>query len=154
MTVIDMQQFHGAFLDESAEHLDEIEQVLMDFDSGQQDIEGLNQIFRAAHSVKGGAGIFGFDALISVTHMMENLFDKARRGEYQLTPAVVNELLVVVDALRQLLESYRQGEPVDWGLVAQSSKKIEVLLQPEAQSAAPADAGFGFFSEEAPAAGE
>lgn len=149
MTVIDMQQFHGAFLDESAEHLDEIEQVLMEFDHAQQDIEGLNQIFRAAHSVKGGAGIFGFDALISVTHMMENLFDKARHGEYQLTAPVINELLGVVDALRQLLDIYRQGAPVDWGLVAQTSKRIEVLLQPQTQAAPAVDAGFGFFDDPA-----
>jgi two-component system chemotaxis sensor kinase CheA len=151
MTVIDMQQFHGAFLDESAEHLDEIEQVLMDFDNGQQDSEGLNQIFRAAHSVKGGAGIFGFDALISVTHIMENLFDKARKGEYQLTPPVINELLTVVDALRQLLDSYREGAPVNWGLVAESTKKIELLLQPETPAAPTEIEGFGLFTDEAAA---
>jgi two-component system chemotaxis sensor kinase CheA len=151
MTVIDMQQFHGAFLDESAEHLDEIEQVLMDFDNGQQDSEGLNQIFRAAHSVKGGAGIFGFDALISVTHIMENLFDKARKGEYQLTPTVINELLSVVDALRQLLDSYREGEPVNWGVVAESTKKIELLLQPETPAAPTEIEGFGLFTDEAAA---
>lgn len=151
MTVIDMQQFHGAFLDESAEHLDVIEQVLMDFDNGQQDSEGLNQIFRAAHSVKGGAGIFGFDALISVTHIMENLFDKARKGEYQLTPPAINELLSVVDALRQLLDSYRQGEPVNWALVAKSTKRIELLLQPETKAEPEETQGFGFFTDESAA---
>lgn len=144
MSTIDMQQFHGAFLDESAEHLDEIEQVLMDFDGAEQDAESLNQIFRAAHSVKGGAGIFGFDALISVTHMMENLFDKARRGEYQLTASVVNELLSVVDALRQLVQSYRQEDAVDWGLVAQASSKIEALLA--SKTAVEEETGFGFFA--------
>jgi len=150
MSTIDMQQFHGAFLDESAEHLDEIEQVLMEFDGAEQDAESLNQIFRAAHSVKGGAGIFGFDALISVTHMMENLFDKARRGEYQLTASVVNELLSVVDALRQLVQGYRQGDVVDWGLVAQASNKIEALLAPKVGAEQPVvaddDKGFGFFA--------
>jgi len=100
---IDMSQFHGVFLEESAEHLDDIEHLLMALDPEQPEIEDLNCIFRAAHSIKGGAGIFGFDALISVTHVMENLFDLARQGQFKISQKVVDELLVVVDTLRRLL---------------------------------------------------
>lgn len=157
---IDMSQFHGVFLEESAEHLDEIEHLLMALSVDEPDLEELNCIFRAAHSIKGGAGIFGFDALISVTHIMENLFDKARQRQFVITPPVVNELLAVVDTLRQLLACYGDGAPIDWQLVAQATARIESLLQSKpamdteagfgffTEPAAPVDDGFGFFNEE------
>ena len=69
---IDMQQFHAVFFEESQEHLDEMEQLLLELDVENPDAEMLNSIFRAAHSIKGGSGIFGFDALTSVTHIMED----------------------------------------------------------------------------------
>lgn len=144
---IDMSQFHGVFLEESAEHLDEIEHLLMALSVDEPDLEELNCIFRAAHSIKGGAGIFGFDALISVTHIMENLFDKARQRQFVITPPVVNDLLAVVDTLRQLLACYGDSVPIDWQLVAQATARIESLLQ--SKPAADTEAGFGFFTEPA-----
>ena len=60
---IDIAQFHAVFFDESQEHLDDMEQLLMELDVDDPDLEQLNSIFRAAHSIKGGSGIFGFDAL-------------------------------------------------------------------------------------------
>lgn len=145
---IDMSQFHGVFLEESAEHLDEIEHLLMALSVDEPDLEELNCIFRAAHSIKGGAGIFGFEALISVTHIMENLFDKARQRQFVITPPVVNELLAVVDTLRQLLSCYGEGAPIDWQLVGQATARIEALLQ--TRSSATVDTGFGFFTEPVP----
>lgn len=145
---IDMSQFHGVFLEESAEHLDEIEHLLMALSVDEPDLEELNCIFRAAHSIKGGAGIFGFEALISVTHIMENLFDKARQRQFVITPPVVNELLAVVDTLRQLLSCYGEGAPIDWQLVGQATARIEALLQ--TRSPATTETGFGFFTEPVP----
>lgn len=148
---IDMSQFHGVFLEESAEHLDDIEHLLMALDPEQPEIEDLNCIFRAAHSIKGGAGIFGFDALISVTHVMENLFDQARQGQFNISQKVVDELLVVVDTLRRLLGAYGSNEPVDWQLVADATATVNSLLQPAAVKVEP-DTGFGFFEPLASAA--
>ena len=70
---IDMRQFHSVFFEESQEHLAEMEQFLLGLDVSDPDAEQLNTIFRAAHSIKGGSGIFGFDALVTVTHILENL---------------------------------------------------------------------------------
>ncbi len=81
---IDVNQFHGVFFDESDEHLQDMEQLLMTLDVDAPDPEELNSIFRAAHSIKGGSGIFGFDALMNLTHVMENLLDKARNQEIQV----------------------------------------------------------------------
>ncbi len=142
---IDMSQFHGVFLEESAEHLDDIEHLLMALDPEQPEIEDLNCIFRAAHSIKGGAGIFGFDALISVTHVMENLFDLARQGQFNISQKVVDDLLVVVDTLRRLLDAYGSNEAVNWQLVADATEKVNNLLQPAAAVKVVPEQGFGFF---------
>lgn len=142
---IDMSQFHGAFLEESAEHLDEIEHLLMALDPEQPDIEELNCIFRAAHSIKGGSGIFGFDSLISVTHVMENIFDKARQGTYQFSRPIIDVLLKAVDALRQLLASYGDNVDPDWVLVNLTTEQLEALLDPSRVASLTDDHGFGFF---------
>lgn len=140
---IDMSQFHGVFIEESQEHLDDIERLLMALQIENPDVEELNSIFRAAHSIKGGSGIFGFEALISVTHVMENLFDKARQGQFLFTSHVIDELLQAVDALRTLLGRYSEGAEPDWSMVEQTTLLVEALLQPVPTE----DAGFGFFTE-------
>lgn len=142
---IDMSQFHAVFLEESAEHLDEIEHLLMSLDTQAPDPEQLNSIFRAAHSIKGGAGIFGFEALISVTHVMENLFDKARQGNYQLTANVVDQLLTMVDVLRGFLNQYAHQQPIDSYAVDNATSMMEQLLVSTTTKKQEADQGFGFF---------
>ncbi len=146
---IDMSQFHGVFIEESHEHLDDIERLLMALDIAKPDLEELNSIFRAAHSIKGGSGIFGFEALISVTHVMENLFDKARQSQFTFSSQVIDELLHAVDVLRTLLNSYSDGAEPDWTVVQQTTVRVEALLHPTTQT----DEGFGLFAEE-PAATE
>lgn len=141
---IDMSQFHGVFIEESHEHLDDIERLLMALDMETPDLEELNSIFRAAHSIKGGSGIFGFEALISVTHVMENLFDKARQNQFTFTSHVIDELLGAVDVLRTLLTSYSEGGEPDWSSVQQTTVRVEALLTPDVKD----DQGFGFFEEE------
>jgi two-component system chemotaxis sensor kinase CheA len=150
MMSIDMSQFHGVFIEESQEHLDDIERLLMALQIEHPDVEELNSIFRAAHSIKGGSGIFGFEALISVTHVMENLFDKARQGQFLFTSHVIDELLQAVDALRTLLSGYSEGAEPDWSRVEQTTLRVEALLQPVPVE----DEGFGFFTEQDTAAAE
>lgn len=140
---IDMSQFHGVFIEESHEHLDTIERLLMSLSIDNPDLEELNSIFRAAHSIKGGSGIFGFEALISVTHVMENLFDKARQQQFTFTAQVIDELLKALDVLRALLGNYSSGQEPDWNAVEQSTECVEALLkQPDDID------GFGFFDDE------
>lgn len=142
---IDMSQFHGVFIEESHEHLDDMERLLMALDLSEPDLEELNSIFRAAHSIKGGSGIFGFEALISVTHVMENLFDLARQQQFSLTSEVIDALLHAVDILRVLLNSYRDGHDPDWRLVTQTTEQLELILHPAETTD---DDGFGFFNDE------
>jgi two-component system chemotaxis sensor kinase CheA len=155
---IDMQQFHGVFFDESQEHLDNMEHELMELDLANPDAEQLNSIFRAAHSIKGGSGIFGFDALTGLTHIMENLLDKARQGTTKLNEGMVNILLQTVDLLKNILDGYRNGQEVEQSQITTGILALESVLGSEQNAAAePAieeDAGFGFFEELPSAPGE
>jgi two-component system chemotaxis sensor kinase CheA len=149
---IDMEQFHGVFFDESQEHLDSMEQQLMELDLKHPDAEQLNSIFRAAHSIKGGSGIFGFDALTGLTHIMENLLDKARQGTTQLNEEIVNVLLETVDLLKTTLETYRNKEEVDQQSIDKGIETLELVLSDEQSSDSNTqediDQGFAVFETE------
>ncbi len=141
---IDMSQFHQVFIEESNEHLDTMEHLLLELDLQQPDQEALHSIFRAAHSIKGGSGIFGFDALTSMTHVMENMLDKARQGQYQLAKDDIDLLLRSVDLLRLLLTQYQAQETPDWQAVEQGTEALEARLN---VSQSEPDQGFGLFSK-------
>ncbi|WP_434931770.1 chemotaxis protein CheA [Shewanella sp. HL-SH5] len=143
---MDMSQFHGVFIEESQEHLDEMEHLLLALDPSSPDIEELNSIFRAAHSIKGGSGMFSFDALITVTHVMESLFDKARQGKFNFSVHIIDELLIAVDTLRKLLKSYADSTEIEWALVNSTTASLEVILEPDSHAESQDDEnGFGFF---------
>lgn len=147
---IDMKQFHTVFFDESQEHLDEMEQLLLELDVASPDAEMLNSIFRAAHSIKGGSGIFGFDALTSATHIMEGLLDKIRKGNLAITTAMVDLFLQAVDKLKETLLAYRHGDAVDWAGIHQLTEQLEVVTSGVATSPASQvieNPAYGFFSE-------
>ena len=160
---IDVNQFHGVFFDESDEHLQDMEQLLMTLDVDNPDPEELNSIFRAAHSIKGGSGIFGFDALMNLTHVMENLLDKARNQEIQVTAAIVDIFLQTLDVLKDTLSAYKeQAEPpqdqIDASIkvleetLARASGQTADDLQENVQKDTPAVSddieGFGFFDDD------
>ena len=75
---IDMTQFYSVFYEECAEHLANMEALLVDLDPADTDPEQLNAIFRAAHSIKGGAATFGFADIADTTHSLETLLDRLR----------------------------------------------------------------------------
>ena len=134
---IDIEQFHGVFFDESDEHLDDMEQLLISLDVDSPDPEELNSIFRAAHSIKGGSGIFGFNALMNLTHVMENLLDKARNQEISVTTNIVNLLLETLDVLKATLSAYRDQVDVPEQAIAVSITKLERALSETQGAAAP-----------------
>ncbi|WP_018151824.1 chemotaxis protein CheA [Leeia oryzae] len=110
---IDMSQFHQVFFEEAAEHLAEMEALLLKIDIQQPDAESLNAIFRAAHSIKGGAGTFGFTDLTEVTHILENLLDRIRKQELGLTSEMVDVFLQAGDILKDLLDAHQSGRLAD-----------------------------------------
>lgn len=131
---INMAEFHQVFFEESHEHLENMEQLLLALDLASPDPEELNTIFRAAHSIKGGSGIFGFTALTSVTHVMENLLDMTRKGNFQLTSSIIDLLLSTVDTLSHILSLYREEEQIDWQEVEYSKSQLVAALNGESFS--------------------
>src|SRR5574343_436265 len=108
---IDMTQFYQVFFDESAEHLVNMEALLLELDISDPDPEQLNAIFRAAHSIKGSAGTFGFSDLADTTHILENLLDKVRKQELGLREEMVDAFLEAGDLLKTMLEAHQgRGE--------------------------------------------
>ena len=110
---IDMSQFYQVFFDESAEHLAAMEGLLLDLDVENPDSEQLNAIFRAAHSIKGSAGTFGFTDLAETTHILENLLDRIRKQELGLRAEMVDAFLECGDLLREMLEAHQGRGEVD-----------------------------------------
>lgn len=108
---IDMTQFYQVFFDESAEHLAEMEALLLALDLDNPDSEALNAVFRAAHSIKGSSGTFGFTDMSDATHSLESMLDKVRKGEVSMTPPMVDAALAAGDVLKNLLAAHR-GEGV------------------------------------------
>jgi two-component system chemotaxis sensor kinase CheA len=143
---IDMKQFHAVFFDESQEHLDEMEHLLLELDTENPDAEQLNTIFRAAHSVKGGSGIFGFDALGSVTHIMESLLDNVRQGKLAINPQMVDLFLSSVDVLKGILDSYKSNTEIDWPSANKICERLEAVTHPK-ETVADDIEGFGFFTD-------
>lgn len=143
---IDMKQFHSVFFEESQEHLDEMEHLLLELNTADPDQEQLNSIFRAAHSIKGGSGIFGFDALGSVTHIMESLLDKIRQGILQINTEMVDLLLKSIDVLNNILESYRTGSEIDWPSANEISEKLTDVTE-KSTAIQEKNQGYGFFSD-------
>src|SRR6185436_13421808 len=107
---IDLNRFIATFFDEAHEHLEAIEERAMTLNSGKQDPEVLNAIFRAAHSIKGGAGTFGFTQLTETTHEMETLFDALRKGEGKADESTVRLLLDACDAFKAHIARLKGGE--------------------------------------------
>ncbi|OAZ98522.1 chemotaxis protein CheA [Halomonas sp. G11] len=110
---MDIADFFDTFFEEAEELLADMEQHLLELDVDNPDSEQLDAIFRAAHSIKGGAGTFGFSVLQNTTHIMENLLDYARKGELALRADLVDTFLEAKDIMHEQLNAYRNEEEPD-----------------------------------------
>jgi two-component system chemotaxis sensor kinase CheA len=137
---IDMSQFYQVFFEESQEHLDSMESLLLGLDIADPDSEQLNAIFRAAHSIKGSAGTFGFTDLAEVTHVLENLLDRIRKGELALRPEMIDAFLDAGDILKELLAAHRGDGAADQAQVAAMCKRLSELTGGAVAAKAPAEA--------------
>ncbi|WP_455216756.1 chemotaxis protein CheA [Kaarinaea lacus] len=125
---IDMSQFLETFYEESFEGLDTMETELLNLEVGSTDKETINTIFRAAHSIKGGSGTFGLNAVADFTHVMETLLDEMRDGKRDVTQDGKNVLLNSVDVLREMLSALRNNDELDAGRIGEAQKSLDDLL--------------------------
>lgn len=136
---MDISDFYQTFFDEADELLADMEQHLLDLVPSDPDTEQMNAIFRAAHSIKGGAGTFGFSVLQETTHLMENLLDDARRGELPLNTDIINLFLETKDIMQEQLDAYKSSQEPDaasFEYICQALRQL--ALEAKGESAPPA----------------
>lgn len=122
---IDLAQFHDTFYEESFEAIAAMEGAMLRLERGGDERELIHTLFRAAHSIKGGASTFGFNAISSFTHSLEALLDALRAERLALSPQIVQLLLRAVDALRAMLGAQRSQQPCD----SQTSQQLQQQME-------------------------
>ncbi|MFK3923339.1 chemotaxis protein CheA [Serratia liquefaciens] len=138
---MDISAFYQTFFDEADELLADMEQHLLELDPLAPDIEPLNAIFRAAHSIKGGAATFGFSVLQETTHLLENLLDGARRQEMSLSTEIINLFLETKDIMQEQLDAYKTSQKPDvdsFEYICQALRQLALDAQQQDAPAAPA----------------
>lgn len=105
----DMQEILEDFLVEAFELIEQIDHDLIELEARPDDLELLNSIFRVAHTVKGSSSFLNFDVLTKLTHKMEDVLNKARHGELQITPDIMDVVLESVDKMKTLLNCIRDN---------------------------------------------
>ena len=141
---MDVSDFYQTFFAEADELLADMERHLLELDYLSPDKEMMNAIFRAAHSIKGGAGTFGFTVLQETTHLLENLLDDARCGELQLNSDIINLFLESKDIMQGQLDAYQSSQEPDndsFRYICDALRKIaEEAKQGSTEVAAPVQA--------------
>ncbi|NLD51075.1 MAG: chemotaxis protein CheA, partial [Clostridiaceae bacterium] len=102
---MDMSQYLEIFIEETKEHLQGLNQSLLQLEQNPQDKAVLNEIFRVAHTLKGMSGTMGFTKMAKLTHDMENVLHCLRNNEIQVTSGLVDILFKCLDALEKYTEN-------------------------------------------------
>ena len=115
MAMIEDDEIIRVFIEESTEHLDGIESDFLEIekDGANMNVDLINKVFRAIHSVKGGAGFLGLDKIKELAHEMENLLNLMRNGELVPTPEIISILLSGNDKLNELITHYADSNEMD-----------------------------------------
>ena len=138
MEDFDLDNLKEIFLQECGENLDTLENGLLRMGEGENDADLLNEVFRAAHSIKGGAATLGFSALAELTHHMETLLDEMRSGKRGVHEEDVEILLSSLDVLREILDMSISGDDSEHPLFHPLEKKLKDSVA--AGAAAPSSA--------------
>lgn len=154
---IELSEFYQTFFEEASEHLATMESLLLGMNIEAPDLDDLNAIFRSAHSIKGGSGMFGFSEMTEVTHILETLLDRLRKKELRLTEMMVDVFLQAADILKGQIENRQNGVPFEQssvdGICAVLAQLADDLPPPAtATSSAPAAYDIRFSREGNPLA--
>ncbi|MCO5152741.1 MULTISPECIES: chemotaxis protein CheA [unclassified Shinella] len=137
---MDMNEIKEIFFQECEEQLAELESGLLKLNDGDRDPETVNAVFRAVHSIKGGAGAFGLDDLVSFAHVFETTLDCVRSNKLEPTQDVLKVMLKSADVLADLTNAARDGGSVDEARSRTLIRELEALAHGEAPAAAEAPA--------------
>src|SRR5512147_193764 len=100
---LNLDQALGTFITESRDLLQTMEDALLHLEQQPGDGESVNAVFRAAHTIKGSAGLFGLDGVVAFTHVVENTLDRVRNGKLSITPELIALLLACGDHMGLLV---------------------------------------------------
>lgn len=106
---MDMSQYLEIFIDESKEHLQAINEQLLELEKAPEDMAIVNEIFRSAHTLKGMSATMGFDDLANLTHQMENVLDGIRNHKIAVTPEILDVVFQAVDHLEAMIMAIAAG---------------------------------------------
>lgn len=136
----EMQEILEDFLIEAFEMIEQLDQDLIELEHNPNDLDLLNRIFRVAHTIKGSSSFLNFDILTSLTHNMEDVLNKARRGELQITPDVMDVVLESIDMMKGLLNAIRDtgSDKTDID-ITDVVKRLQGISQGQASESAPAE---------------
>lgn len=125
---VDLSQFHQVFFEESYEGLDVMESALLNMDVKDVDSETINEIFRAAHSIKGGSGTFGFSDIAEFTHVVETLLDLIRSDQFEMESEHVDLFLKSVDCIRNMINELEAGGTCDTKVASELKAIFNAVL--------------------------
>jgi len=128
---MDMNEIKEIFFQECEEQLAELESGLLKLNDGDRDPETVNAVFRAVHSIKGGAGAFGLDDLVAFAHVFETTLDCVRSNRLEPTQDVLKVMLKSADVLADLTNAARDGGSVDESRSRALVKELEALANGE-----------------------
>lgn len=126
---VDLSQFHQVFFEESYEGLDVMESALLNMDVNEVDSETINEIFRAAHSIKGGSGTFGFNEIAEFTHVVETLLDLIRSDQFEMQNEHIDLFLKSVDCIRTMINELESGGSCDTKLASELKAIFHSVLE-------------------------
>ncbi len=125
----EFQEILEDFLVEAFEMIEQLDNDLIELENSPDDLDLLNRIFRVAHTIKGSSSFLNFDVLTHLTHHMEDVLNKARKGELSITPDVMDVVLESTDKMKGLLEHIRETGSDEGAIdVAPTVKRLEAIL--------------------------
>ncbi len=130
----EMKEIIDSFIVEVAEHIDSLDQNLVELEENKEDADLLNRIFRAAHTIKGAASFLDFDLMAKVTHHAESVLDALRKGKLKVTPEIMDVILESVDVIKNIFESIKETYKEDKSIDIQSIiNKLDNILNESPQ---------------------
>jgi two-component system chemotaxis sensor kinase CheA len=124
-----MDELVKVFLEESEDEIRELENGLMRLEDARSDEDTINRVFRAAHTIKGSAGLVGFENISNYTHILENILDRIRKKEIDSTKKLISTLLSSVDFLKRMIVACSEGEDLDTGEIDASIRSMMLFLR-------------------------
>lgn len=143
---MDVNQYLEIFLDETKEHLQNLNTQILELESDPEGEDTVNEIFRAAHSLKGMAGTMGYKRMQNLTHDMENVFSEVRNGNIKVQPKLIDVLFQCLDALEEYTDNIQANADEGTNDNEPLIKQLNDILkgadaeEPKEEAKAPAEA--------------